>query len=224
MISALMITGKTPHHRRLAEVAVDQFLAQDWPIDDREIVIVNTARDAPWFEHQSRAFPVRELTLYPFKGTLGELRNISMLHAQGNLLLQWDDDDWHHPERIRRQVEAHVPGKPTILRRQYRVDLQSGAWGVLDARHWPMAGIVGTLLHERSRARYPHKKRGEDAEFIRRLPRPTVVDNRPELYVRLYHGHNTWSRRRIMSPVEDADGGAQSFVDEVLWVYRERGL
>jgi glycosyltransferase involved in cell wall biosynthesis len=38
--------------------------------------------------------------------SLGALRNVSLDHARGELMCQWDDDDLHHPERLRLQMEA----------------------------------------------------------------------------------------------------------------------
>jgi glycosyltransferase involved in cell wall biosynthesis len=41
---------------------------------------------------------------------LGELRNFSVEAARGDILCQWDDDDFHHPERLERQLSSLVTG------------------------------------------------------------------------------------------------------------------
>lgn len=200
-ISALMITGKTESHRRLAELAVQCFLRQTYA--DKELVIINTAPTRPWF--RDRHASVREIGLHQGNATLGDLRNRSYEEARGDLWLQWDDDDYHHPNRIAWQVANHRPGTCSILRRQYRLDLMSGSWGLVDASRWPRGGIVGTMLHEPTEWRYPSIEKAEDTAFIQRYYDAGLVnpqDNPAELYVRTYHGGNTWDRGKIMRPAE----------------------
>lgn len=200
-VSALMITGKTESHRRLAEVAVACFLRQTYA--DKELVIVNTAATRPWFRERSPL--IREIGIHQGGSTLGDLRNRSYDEAYGDLLIQWDDDDWHHPNRITWQVENHLSGFCSILRRQYRLDLVSGQWGIVNATNWPRGGIVGTMLHEPTNWRYPSIEKAEDTEFMKHYAAQGLVNpqnNLPELYVRTYHGANTWDRGKIMRPAE----------------------
>jgi hypothetical protein len=215
LVSALMITGKTPAHRRLAKVAVQCFHAQSY--EARELIVINTAEDAPWFPGEPN---VKECV--SFGQTLGDLRNESLGLARGELCIQWDDDDWHHHDRIRYQVVHHSRGSITFLRRQYRLDIQTGEWGVLDAAGWPMGGIVGTVLHDRTDFRYPSLPRGEDAAFIRQWLVRNPLDNRAELYVRLFHGGNTWDRQKVMGPVLKEHRkfkGSQAFIDDIRKIY-----
>ena len=48
--------------------------------------------------------------------TLGALRNISIEHAGGEIICQWDDDDFYHPERLARQFDALGDGDAVFLR------------------------------------------------------------------------------------------------------------
>lgn len=195
-----MITGKDESRRRLAEIAVDCFAKQSY--EYRDLLILNTAT-LPWFErYTSGGYRVREVMASPLL-TLGELRNKSYKLSEGDLLLQWDDDDYYSPERMRYQVEYHRQGYCSILRRQYRLCLATGEWGLVDASHWPRKGIVGTMLHGPTSFKYPAMKRAEDTAFIQKYYERGLVnpqDNPPELYIRLYHGGNTWDRRKVMKP------------------------
>lgn len=210
-VSCLMITGKTPHHYKLAQRAIVCYLQQTYL--SKELVIINTGK--PLFNSGGYASlssleeakkinisalqTIREIHVKQEKQTLGELRNISMKEAKGDLLLQWDDDDWYSPERITFQVTNFVPGKINILSRQYRLNLLNGNWGLVDASGWPMGGIVGTMLHERTSQEYPPLSKGEDSAFIRQF-HVHCQDNPPEIYVRMYHGNNTWDKAKIMQP------------------------
>ncbi|TWT35201.1 hypothetical protein KOR34_00890 [Posidoniimonas corsicana] len=214
-VSALMITGKSSHRRSLAEIAVRCFQRQTH--SDRELIIVNTAPDAPWFTTQASG--VHETALPRSDATLGELRNLSVQLARGEFVLQWDDDDWHHPHRMAWQVSKHSPGEMTILRRQYCLDAVTGEAGVidgLDLKRDPK-GIAGTVLCEPRSLHYPARARDEDTLALRGKP-VNIVENEPSLYVRVYHGGNTWSRDhilgRITRPVPD-----QNFVERIGALY-----
>lgn len=207
-VTALMITGKTEHHRRLATVAVRCFLDQTYASAYRSLLVINTSKTAPWFSGVENPTGSEVEICLPQAGkTLGDLRNLSYDIATAgsdnptDLLLQWDDDDYHHPDRMAWQVENHVAGKCSILQRQYRLNLY-GSWGVADASRWQYGGIVGTMLHEINDYRYPSWKKAEDTAYLGHyLPdRVNPQDNPVRLYVRLYHGDNTWDRKKVMRP------------------------
>lgn len=226
LVSALMITGKTPRHRRMADVAVNCFINQTYP--NKELVIINTASDAPWFPDymywDHRLHSITEVCIPQKKMKLGDLRNLSMDAATGDLMIQWDDDDWHHPDRITFQVENHLPGRITILRNQYRLNVLKGFWGILDAKGWPIGGIVGTMIHGPTDLRYPSRKKSEDSAFIRKWKDSVdVVDNPAHLYVRIYHGKNTWDRNTIMKPVRGEGSrlaGDAEFINKIRKLYK----
>jgi glycosyltransferase involved in cell wall biosynthesis len=212
-VSALMITGKTPGHRRLAEFAVKCFHEQLY-LGEKELVIINTAADAPWFDGQP------EVVEYATEDslTLGELRNVSMDVATGDLMLQWDDDDWHGPNRMSIQVLCHRPGHLTLLQRQLRLDITSGMHGLYDGakcKTCMMGGIVGTMLYDKTTRRFRHLPKREDSRFSKpyRDGRINVIQNNdPRLYVRLYHGGNTWDKKHVMSGLQQTPDVYKEFI------------
>jgi len=130
--------------------------------------------------------------------TLGELRNVGLEQASGRWIIQWDDDDRHHPQRITEQMRWAVPVRPVTLRRQVRFNGVSGKAVVHERRGaW---GIEGTILHERTDVRYPAASKGEAPPFLKSLNRPIVADCDPLLYLRLHYGRNTWDEAHIMGP------------------------
>ena len=189
MVSAVMITGKHPERYALARVAVDCFHAQTH--GKRELVIVNTGGMRLWKGEPE----VVEIMVEQDGLTLGELRNRALEAARGEWVIQWDDDDWHHPERIASQLAVAEPDAACVLGSQLRHDLASGYTCICDNAQ----GNDGTILHHRDTPfRYPAYARSEDTVFVKRFPRRIVMRAPPGLYVRLFHGRNTWGEAHIM--------------------------
>lgn len=96
-ISCLMVTAA----RRLefAKRSIRCFADQTYP--NKELVIVNEGPVE--YQHQLEAelsgLPARTIWL---KGsyTLGELRNIAIYASSGDIICQWDDDDFCYPTRL----------------------------------------------------------------------------------------------------------------------------
>ena len=97
LVSAIMPTGRLPGRRALSQVAIECFFRQTYP--DRQLVIVNHSEE-PFGLEDPR---VKEVVVRR-PPTLGELRNIGLDAADGELLITWDDDDWHHPCRMEKQA------------------------------------------------------------------------------------------------------------------------
>ena len=194
MVTAVMITGKHPARRRLAHTAITSFLAQTYR--KKELLIINTgeplARPEPY---------VREICLRQGCKTLGDLRNLGIDRALGSWVIQWDDDDWHHPERIARQMTAAAVEGACVLGSQIRYSLTQKR-GFICQRN---AGIEGTILHRQATThRYPSMRKAEDTAFYRSFKKQTVIMDRPELYVRFYHGNNTWDEAHLMHGSDQA--------------------
>jgi glycosyltransferase involved in cell wall biosynthesis len=210
-----MITGKDPGRVPLARVA------QTYP--NASLLIVNHSTMA-LFEGPMEKVRELRVTRPP---SLGDLRNLALEQAQGDYVITWDDDDWHGPERIQRQVAAVQPGQASVLQSITIVDLRTGEAGVHNGRRRPCGGAEGTILHPRQTpCRYRSVDRSEDTWFagdIRKRHGIVGVPNDPRLYLRFYHGMNTWVRPHIMRQrtrrLTDRERG---HVEQVLAVYRER--
>ena len=146
------------------------------------------------------------------ENTLGKLRNRSLEEADGDYLVQWDDDDWYHPERIAIQAQTLSDG--------YDACCLSGALMHLDEEPYMQHpyvgylpdGIPGSIMHRSDPGiRYPHTRRAEDTVYLnewmdrRYLQLP---DKYSHLFIRCYHGENTWEKdhflRRIRNNPKDA--------------------
>jgi len=183
----------TYNRRRFVPRAIEYFLRQDY--DRAELLIVDDGTE-----------PVRDLVpvhprvryvALPSRLTVGAKRNVACEQASGELILHWDDDDWHAPRRIRYQVEvllkhgADVCGLDHILFYDTR---DRSAWTYRypsGERGW----LYGNSLCYRrafwERNRFPDVQTGEDTTFIwqaadaRLLP---LADS--TFHVSIMHGHN----------------------------------
>jgi glycosyltransferase involved in cell wall biosynthesis len=198
LVSCMM---PTYNRRPFVAQAIAYFLRQTYP--NRELVIVDDGSDPV-----ADLVPDDERFRYvqiPHGYSLGLKRNVASALACGEILMQWDDDDWYGPTRIEKQVRPLIRGQAEIT------GLDNSVFFALPAqRFWKcsndvhnrmyVAGVIGgTLtffkdLWERS-ARYPDWSLAEDAEFLRqaldagaRLVR--VPSENLFMYIR--HGRNTW--------------------------------
>lgn len=144
--------------------------------------------------------------------TLGELRNCTLEEATGDFLIQWDDDDWYHPERISVQSRA--------LQEGYDACCLSGALMHLNEEPYlnhPYVGVLpdgipGSIMHRaESEIRYPHTRRAEDTVYLNKWMEKRYLrlpGQYSYLFIRCYHGSNTWERkhflRRIRNNPKDA--------------------
>jgi glycosyltransferase involved in cell wall biosynthesis len=231
-VSAVCVTGKSPYHvRHLLPAAIKCFHDQVYPADKRELLVVADGCLDELAEVVPEDMPGVRLILED-KCSLGALRNAGLRAAQRGLVLQWDDDDWHHPERMQVQVNAWMKqpeGLPVCLQRQLCYDLQRD---VAFVRAFANTFIHGTILHETNCEDYPEQGREEDTVFVQQWNRVNVIDGPPELYVRLFHGdeHNTWDRRHVMREAADWRPGTWAisehlveFLQGVVAKYRKPG-
>ncbi len=195
-ISCLTITQLTRIH--LLPRCLQSFREQTLPSAARELVLVHHdgAEATRAFTEILEVFQIKATIVSVEHAPLGTLRNISIEHAAGDLLCQWDDDDFYHPDRLLLQSAPFADDDcvASSLDSQLFWFCESGD---LYIRRGSREGIHGTVMFRRELGlRYsPAMSRGEDSRFMQEvLGRGRVhrVDHHPELYVRRYHGRNTW--------------------------------
>ena len=201
LISALTITrpGALP---RLA-TAFGDFARQTYAT--RELVVVHdgdAAFDAAVQLLAHRAGIVASVARADPGTPLGELRNRSVALARGEWVVQWDDDDRHHPERLARQADAlalrgasfaflteqlhHFPERGTLY------------WEDWSAEPYPLDFVQGTIVARRERMpAYAPMRRGEDTALCRAIVKSgeTIARVRDAgwSYVYTYHGANVFA-------------------------------
>ncbi|MDB5829830.1 MAG: putative glycosyl transferase, family 2 [Variovorax sp.] len=191
LVSCLCVTRhRVPWLRR----AVACFMAQTHA--HRELVLLYESDDDATRDYAATLAPeatVRciEVPAVP-KRPLGALRNMAIAAARGDVIAQWDDDDWHSPARIEAQLAAmREHGRPAcVLYRWTLYDAVARQSYVSLQRAWE-----GSIVSQRDAIpAYPEWVRGEDVPVIKAMldAQQLVLLDAPELYVYIHHGTNTW--------------------------------
>lgn len=201
LISCLTITrpGRLAQLRRAIECFSHQTHAA------REMVIVHDGDEA--YAQQIRAI-VKTFPNDPFRivdvdagKTLGELRNLSVQNATGDLVCQWDDDDLYHPQRLELQHRCLLDSDSDFcfLTDQLHWFQNTGEffWDDWNIEPYPMNLIQGTLLGRRALLpAYPALSRGEDTPVLQALyqagAKLAALDGHGYLYIYTYSGANAW--------------------------------
>ncbi len=159
----------------LAERAVAAFEAQTYA--DRELIVV-TVDDVSFLKKPFYKAKVGTV--------LGQLRNIGAQVAKGDLLCMWDDDDVHHPDRLRRQVatlESAPHADACVLERVLLHWPERGLAAVSEPRQWEP-----TLLVKKGKlGKFPESARNDYP-----MTGISVVQAcEPWLYTYVVHGANS---------------------------------
>jgi hypothetical protein len=193
-ISCIMPTAD---RRRFVPQAIAAFLGQGR--DDAELVILDDGDDpvGDLIPADPRIRYHRETP----RRVLGEKRNRLCELARGEIIVHWDDDDWHGRDRIARQVAAldssgavicglaHVP---------FLSDDMSEAWDYVHSGRTPWV-YGATFAYRRafwSRRRFAALRVGEDTRFLLGVPASRIVampDN--DFMVVRVHAGNTSPKR-----------------------------
>jgi hypothetical protein len=187
----------TADRRRFVPAAIGLFLEQDY--DDKELVIVDDGADRVEDlipdHRQIRYIALAERT------RLGTKRNIACEAARGDIIVHWDDDDWHAPWRIRYQADRLEQGDFDMcgLDRVLFIDGAGGrVWEYVYAQR-ALRWICGATLCYRKSFWASHKfanvNLGEDSRFVfgaRNARMGVLEDNR--FYVARIHAKNSYPK------------------------------
>lgn len=126
--------------------------------------------------------------------SLGSLRNIAVRDARGAYIAQWDDDDWSAPSRLAEQMAAiRSSGRAGCVLLRWVLFNALTQEALLSAqRLWE-----GSLVAERVAVpAYSALGKGEDTPAVMQMfnANQLVGLDRPDLYVYVYHGANTWDQ------------------------------
>jgi glycosyltransferase involved in cell wall biosynthesis len=197
LVSCIMPTAD---RRAYVPLALAAFAAQSYP--NLELIVVDDGTDAvrDLMPGDPRVRYIRS----PARRSIGSKRNLACAEARGEVLIQWDDDDWYAPQRVAAQVAPILAGQAQLtgLEGRWVMSLPAGEfWQVSPALHRRMffADVHGgTLAFARSvweQGAYPDGSLGEDAAFLRlalgRGKRLQRIAN-DDLYVYTRHQGNAW--------------------------------
>lgn len=134
------------------------------------------------------------------KKTLGELRNISINNSSGSILIQWDDDDVYHKERITTQYNFMIQKKTNAVMLDQRLFLMDNI--LYKTNIWPFEGsimIKKNMFTDNKINPYSEDIKGEDTNILMDLLKTNSVEfmNCPNLYLYRYTGDNVWDKKHF---------------------------
>ncbi|MCL4498950.1 MAG: glycosyltransferase, partial [Chloroflexi bacterium] len=199
LVTCLMATRD---RRAFVKQSVKYFLNQDYP--SKELLILDDGSE-PVADLIPGTDEIRYVRM-SHRVTLGEKRNLGVEASRGDIIVLWDDDDWHSPHRVSYQVHPIIAGRAdaTVLQDALLFDLVHGRYLSCEAplREKMFAyGVIGGTVAFRKNlfngaVRFPKANLAEDAAFLRGLfeSRARVV-KLPcgDSFVYIRHGRNTWS-------------------------------
>jgi len=214
LISCLMVTRD---RTTFAARAVRCLAAQTWR--EVELVVVDDGDQdyAPVLDPFRARFPIRYVKLRPEPGRyLGELRNVALAEARGELCAQWDDDEWYHPDRLATQAAALRGGAAASVLKWTLMHVDTAAMTGLPFRADAGQGTPGTIVHRRGSARYPNLRRNEDARFLEAIAKTGDVAvlgaEHSHLFIRCFHGGNTWDEGHFRKRLRRTPLGAAHYL------------
>jgi hypothetical protein len=217
LISCLMVTA---NRAVIARVAIECFSEQTWP--NKELVIIDDGVEdySDLIASFDCADLVRYIKLQPANPrlSLGELRNFSIEEARGEWCVQWDDDEWYHPERLAVQLNAAVQADVGASALKWTLmHVKDDSDQSLTFRGDSGIATPGTLMFRKGDERYPHLARNEDGIFLRNVKDSNglvVLDeNHSYLFIRVFHGSNTWEKDHFLARLH------RRVVDWPSWVW-----
>jgi glycosyltransferase involved in cell wall biosynthesis len=188
LVSCLMVTrGDTA----ILRYAVDSYARQTWR--DRELVVVTASDQGEAIRAVlvERGVETASIFVVSPNLTLGDLRNLAVARAKGDILMQWDDDDLSDPQRIETSlaVLTQTGVAAAFLARILVWQPQRQRAAITNERFWE-----GTITVWRDHARvFPALPRQEDTPVMHALTanHPVARIDAPLLYVYAATGSNT---------------------------------
>ena len=201
LVSCLMVTQKG----RFEDIqnATHCFIQQH--LEPIELVIVHDSGSA--FHERliklAKDHPEAKIRIHhePKGHTLGWLRNRSIHHANSELVCQWDDDDFNHPQRLKTQYELLQKDNSDFcfMTDQLHLYTEQGFlfWDDWQRRQRPFDLIENTLLGKKKLiGKYLDISRGEDTAIIKQISANQYNVSRLSgmgwLYIYVFNGKNTW--------------------------------
>jgi hypothetical protein len=198
-VSCLM---PTYNRRAFAARAIRYFTPQVDP--NRELVVLDDGED-PVEDLVPRDDPAVRYLRLDERGTIGRKRQIACESADGDVMVQWDDDDWYGPTRLSRQVAPLAAGTADIagILKGYLMDLPTFRFfkggPPLHEGNLHASIVAGTLAFTRpawrSTGGYPDCSIGEEVALLRAVMErggrvaPIVNDG---MYICVRHHANSW--------------------------------
>lgn len=184
----------TCNRRRFVPQAIKYFLEQDYP--HKELIIVDDGSD-PIGDDVPNNPQIRYFAL-PKKLSTGAKRNFAIEQSRAEIILHWDDDDWHAPYRISYQVEELIKNGVEIcgIHKLLHFDLRFQRFWLYEYPVHRKMWLAGpALCYQKSfwaKNKFEDVSIGEDTRFVwkNKLDNALILPDF-KFYVAMIHGSNT---------------------------------
>jgi len=181
----------TRGRREYARLAVDCFLAQDYP--KKELVILDD-EDCPSFAETPTDPRIRYKRL-PVRMSIAEKRNQCCEMAAGDLICHFDSDDWSSPDRVSSQVKTLLDSGKSLAGYHAILFYEPAVNRALRYAGFAGINLGSSYLYKRSlwtMARFTDRgQRTEDYHFMRAADREFVSKDGSRYLVARIHSDNT---------------------------------
>ncbi len=224
LVSCIMPTAD---RRAFVPQAIRHFLRQDYP--KRELIVLDDGAD-----NIADLIPCDENIRYvrlPVKRTMGAKHNLGCELARGEVIVHWDDDDWHANWRVSYQVKELARQSPASLcglsRLFFYEPAGSRAWEYVyppGGKPWVSGGTFCYYKTFWEGHRFPDMNEGADTVFVWNLNDANVVahaDHR--FYIATVHAKNT-SAKRTQDPAWQPrqTSEVRRMIDDDGWTFYEQ--
>lgn len=177
----------TADRPRRAQQAIDDFLQQDYP--ERELIILDDGEPPITIPNDPRIQLVRQHE----RKILGWKREALVQLARGDVLVAWDDDDWHGPRRISVQVAAIRDGKEASVFGGIRsYEEATATFWETPVANWLAPGTLAFTRKYHNLGAYPNVDVGADSRFVNAHPdQVAIIDGRKHYVMVRHSSHRT---------------------------------
>ena len=179
--------------------AVFSFNSQTYP--EKELIILHDSGDE-FHETLIEQFGSDTVKIVQSeKSYLGTLRNKSVEVCSGDVICQWDDDDYSHPDRLQIQYDRLIESNMPVCFLSSHAYTVNDEFYILDKSlgkpfisSWRVAQN-SLMAHKDRLPKYPDSMIGEDTpitEYYTPTQSVTSVVDKPYLFCTTYHSGNSW--------------------------------
>jgi len=195
LVSCIM---PTYNRRAFVRQAIHYFQRQDYP--NRELIIIDDGTEAV-VDLMPDAPNIRYIRLTE-KQSIGAKRNLGGQHASGEIMVHWDDDDWHAPWRLSYQVNALLETGAALCgfdQIHFFDPRRAAGWLYCyppTARRWVCGGTLAYTRRLWQQYPFADINIGEDTRFVWQVNADQIlVLPNNHSYVALVHPNNTSEKR-----------------------------
>jgi glycosyltransferase involved in cell wall biosynthesis len=196
------VVTPTYNRRKFLPILIHLYKMQTYPANRRELVILD---DSPTSNEDiiPKNDPSIRYYYTPEKMTLGEKRNKLNELAKGDIIVCFDDDDYHYPERISYSITRMNSEKANIAGCScldiYYTDIKKiYEFGPYGRNH----GTNGTFAYRKNYIKNhkhdPTKNAQEEPSFTNNFTEHMALLNPDKVILCISHDSNTYDKRNLL--------------------------